>query len=215
MRQCNMKGQPSAAAATTPSYILAYRACSVPPPAAAPLMDSSRPWPARLRASLNERLVDVPDYVPYEPEPERLPAAPPGATATATKRRPSIWLSHGALILAQCIFGGGSVVGKLGVEKFNPLVFALIREVAAGALLLLWALRRDGCVPLRRGRDAWLFLGCGVFIFTNQAAFIVGDKLAGAVLASAWQPTQPVFTLLISIGLAWERCTLGKAAGIL
>lgn len=43
----------------------------------------------------------------------------------------------------------------------------------------------------------------------------MGDKLAGAVLASAWQPTQPVFTLLISIGLGWERCTLGKAAGIL
>jgi hypothetical protein len=42
-------------------------------------------------------------------------------------------------------------VGKLGVERFNPLVFALIREVAAGALLLLWALRCDGCVPLRRG----------------------------------------------------------------
>jgi len=161
-------------------------------------MGTQRPWPARLRASLNERLVDVPDYVPYEPEPEGLPAAPPGATATAAKRRPSVWLSHGALILAQCIFGGGSVVGKLGVARFNPLVFALIREAAAGALLLLWALRRDGCVPLRRGRDAWLFLGCGVFIFTNQAAFIVGDKLAGAVLASAWQPTQPVFTLLIS-----------------
>ena len=53
-------------------------------------------------------------------------------------------------------------MGKLGVEKFNPLVFALIREVAAGALLLLWALRRDGCVPLRRGRDAWLFLGCAL-----------------------------------------------------
>ena len=178
-------------------------------------MGTQRPWPARLRASLNERLVDVPDYVPYEPEPEGLPAAPPGATATAAKRRPSVWLSHGTLILAQCIFGGGSVVGKLGVARFNPLVFALIREAAAGALLLLWALRCDGCVPLRRGRDAWLFLGCGVFIFTNQAAFIVGDKLAGAVLASAWQPTQPVFTLLISIALAWERCTLGKAAGIL
>ena len=50
-------------------------------------------------------------------------------------------------------------MGKLGVEKFNPLVFALIREVAAGALLLLWALRRDGCVPLRRGRDAYATQG--------------------------------------------------------
>ena len=58
-------------------------------------MDQPQPWPARLRASLNERLVDVPDYVPYEPGPGRLPVAPPGSTAT---KRPSVWLSHGALL---------------------------------------------------------------------------------------------------------------------
>lgn len=94
------------------------------------------------------------------------------------------------------------------------MVFALIREVVAGFLLLLWAFYQDGVVTPRR-RDALLFLSCGFFIFTNQAAFIIGDKLAGAVLGSAWQPTQPVFTLLISIALRWEQCTLGKAAGIL
>ena len=106
------------------------------------------------------------------------------------------------------------MVGRLGVAKFNPMVFALIREVVAGFLLLLWALYKDGPVTPRR-RDALLFLSCGFFIFTNQAAFIIGDKLAGAVLGSAWQPTQPVFTLLISIALRWEQCTFGKAAGIL
>ena len=83
---------------------------------------------------------------------------------------------HGALITCQCIFGGGSVVGKLGVAKFNPLVFALIREVVAGVLLLGFALYQDGFVRPRR-RDALLFGACGLFIFTNQAAFIVGDKL--------------------------------------
>lgn len=51
------------------------------------------------------------------------------------ERRPSPWAVHGALILAQVMFGGGSVVGKLGVEKFNPLLFALIRECVAGPLL--------------------------------------------------------------------------------
>ena len=144
----------------------------------------------------DEPLLDVPET--EKPEP----------------KRPPLWRVHGALILGQCIFGGGSIVGKLGVARFNPMVFALLREVAAGILLMMFALYQDGRVRLHR-RDAPIFLGCGVFIFTNQAAFIVGDKLAGAVLASAWQPTQPVFTLLISIGLGWERCTLGKAAGIL
>jgi len=144
---------------------------------------------------LDERLVDV--------GPEK-PA----------RRPPPLWLVHGVLILGQCIFGGGSIVGKFGVAKFNPMVFALIREAVAGALLMVFAIYQDGFVKLHR-RDALVFVGCGVFIFTNQAAFIIGDKLAGAVLASAWQPTQPVFTLVISIFLSWERCTLGKAAGIL
>ena len=47
-----------------------------------------------------------------------------------------------------------------------------------------------------------------------EACFIIGYKLAGAVLASAWQPTQPVFTLIISLCLGWEAFTLGKAAGV-
>ena len=32
---------------------------------------------------------------------------------------PSVWLVHCALIVTQLIFAGGSVVGKLGVSKFN------------------------------------------------------------------------------------------------
>jgi len=94
------------------------------------------------------------------------------------------------------------------------MLFALIREVVAGLLLLLWAAYCDGRQSIRRRRDCWLFLACGFFIFTNQAAFIVGDKLAGPVLASAWQPTQPVFTLVISWLIGWERLTIGKAVGI-
>lgn len=83
----------------------------------------------------------------------------------------------------------------------------------AGVLLLIWAQHKDGrLVP--RGRDALLFISCGAFIFLNQACFIVGDKLAGAIIGSAWQPTQPVFTLLISLFLGWEKLTVGKTAGI-
>ena len=165
--------------------------------------------------------------------------------------RPSVFRVHAALITGQLMFGGGSVVGKLGVAAFNPLMFALIREVrmpahyshmflephpisdwncctgttdersflrlpfqvVAGALLLLWAFYKDGRQQ-PRARDAFLFIGCGLFIFMNQACFIVGDKLVGAIIGSAWQPTQPVFTLIISILLGWEQLTLGKTAGI-
>ena len=54
------------------------------------------------------------------------------------------FLVHGALILTQVGFGGGNVVGKLGIGKnahTNPLMFALVREVAAAPLLLFFAVR--------------------------------------------------------------------------
>lgn len=46
-------------------------------------------------------------------------------------------LVNGALVLVQTMFGVGSVVGALGLPAFNPLVFALIREVCAGFILLV------------------------------------------------------------------------------
>lgn len=76
------------------------------------------------------------------------------------------------------------MVGKLGVASFNPLLFALIREAVAGPLLLAMALCLDGAlVPLRS--DMVLFTGMGICIFTNQAFFIIGDKLAGPVISSS------------------------------
>eukprot|EP00439_Symbiodinium_sp_Y106_P033336 s1093_g3.t18 len=158
---------------------------------------------------------------------ERLPKLPQdfsraaGISCSATQpaiammgvRRPSACRVHAALLAAQVMFGGGSVVGKLGVASFNPLLFALIREAVAGPLLLALALCLDGALaPLRS--DVVLFTGMGICIFTNQAFFIIGDKLAGPVISSAWQCSQPIFTLSISLALGWEGASLLKTLGI-
>lgn len=142
-------------------------------------------------------------------------AAPSSDNYPSTSRAaPSVWLIHLALITSQCLFGAGSVVGKLGVSRFNPMIFALIRESSAGVILLAIAVCKEGCkLPL--AKDVRILIVCGFFIFINQACFIVGDKLAGSTLASAWQPTQPVFTLMISLFLGWELFTVGKVAGII
>ena len=44
-----------------------------------------------------------------------------------------------ALITAQICFGLGGVISALGLPACNPFAFALYREIAAGALLLLAA----------------------------------------------------------------------------
>ena len=72
---------------------------------------------------------------------------------------------------------------------------------------------KDGwVVPDRR---AWVLIGImGLCVFSNQAFFITGDKLAGPIISSAWQCSQPVFTLLISLCLGWESITWRKSLGI-
>ena len=42
----------------------------------------------------------------------------------------------------------------------------------------------------------------------------MGIKLSNAVVASAWQPTQPIFTVAISILVGYERFTWPKLGGI-
>mmetsp|Transcript_79371 Transcript_79371/g.161453 ORF Transcript_79371/g.161453 Transcript_79371/m.161453 type:complete len:347 (-) Transcript_79371:40-1080(-) len=129
-------------------------------------------------------------------------------------RRPSPWAVHGALILAQVLFGGGSVVGKLGVHKFNPMLFALIRECCAGPVLLALAVAFDGRVVPYRGDWPLIFV-MGLCVVMNQALFIIGDKLAGPIISSAWQCSQPIMALMISVALGWEKITNGKFSGIL
>mmetsp|Transcript_18599 Transcript_18599/g.26178 ORF Transcript_18599/g.26178 Transcript_18599/m.26178 type:complete len:90 (-) Transcript_18599:955-1224(-) len=65
---------------------------------------------------------------------------------------------HTALVLAQVIFGGGSVVGKLGIDKFNPISFAFIREGSAGPILCIFAYLKDRVLPNPR-HIWWFFFG--------------------------------------------------------
>eukprot|EP01045_Picozoa_sp_COSAG04_P025415 COSAG04_NODE_3333_length_2920_cov_1.732719_1_plen_198_part_10 len=59
---------------------------------------------------------------------------------------------HLALISVQLIFGVGAVIGKLGVESFNPILFVGIRDGVGGPLLVLTAVAlyclRGGAAPV-------------------------------------------------------------------
>jgi drug/metabolite transporter (DMT)-like permease len=84
----------------------------------------------------------------------------------ASAEPPSTFLVHAGLIFTQIIFGCGAVVGKLGVSKFNPVLFALIREGTAGPILLalafFWERKAIHSADLPR------FLVAGFCVFGNQ-----------------------------------------------
>ena len=72
------------------------------------------------------------------PNPKSINQSPNGKIKTL-KPAPSLLLVHLAIISAQVAFGGGSVIGSLGMPETNPVLFALIREGIAGPLLCIIA----------------------------------------------------------------------------
>eukprot|EP01046_Picozoa_sp_COSAG06_P063688 COSAG06_NODE_14901_length_1115_cov_2.319882_1_plen_266_part_10 len=143
----------------------------------------------------------------------------PGSASRGEGGGPHWALVHAALISVQLIFGVGAVIGKLGVEKFNPILFVAIRDGVGGPLLTLAAVLlyclAGGPPPVPRARDVPRFMLAGICLYSSQAFFIVGEKLSSAVIGSARQPAQPILTTVIAVSLGWEPLTLHKTLGIL
>lgn len=131
------------------------------------------------------------------------------------------WMIHVALISVQVIFGTSSIVGALGLPKFHPLTFALVRESCATLLLL--AVAHVLSLKNRRPRGAFgihkvdvvPLMISGLGVFGGQAFYIIGVKLAGAVPASVWQPATPIVTSTLCMTLGWESLQWKRVGGIL
>jgi drug/metabolite transporter (DMT)-like permease len=125
-------------------------------------------------------------------------------------------LAHLALFTANAILGCGSVVSKIGLNKFNPVMFALLREACAAPLLFLWS-----CMDTHRARvdmtwrDAVQFFRAGCALFGTNVLYIIGVKVLGATVAAIWQSALPVFTMLLAVAVGYERLTVLKATGVL
>lgn len=144
------------------------------------------------------------------------------------KSKPKPLLVNSCLILAQIIFGLGTVIAALGLPACYPFSFALYRELCAGFLLLCAAAFWSSSSPGQQEQPTSLFFKpilespfrfalLGLTIYGNQAGFIVGIKLAGGVAAAVWQPSQPIMTAAISMALKrepmnrWRICGVGIA----
>jgi len=71
---------------------------------------------------------------------------------------------------------------------------------------------RHGLVPRVTVRDVLWFFLTGSMLFLNQLFYITGIKLANGVIGSAWQPSQPIFVMLICCLLGWEKLTIAKVS---
>ena len=108
-----------------------------------------------------------------------------------------------AVLLMCCVqigFGGYSVVlAVYGKGHINPIIFSLFRDTCAFPILLTAAHVFEG-VRLPKVKDIPLFLCMGfIGIFGNQVLFILGLYSAGADIASIFQPSIPVLTVVVAL----------------
>jgi len=129
--------------------------------------------------------------------------------------KPSPYLVNIALIVCQILFGGGAVIGKLGLaDKTNPILFALIREGFAGPILLAAAVVQIKKTKVYSG-FTWRFFMTGFALFANQCLYIIGLKLSSSTTAAIWQPSIPIFTCIIAIITGLEPASILKLIGVL
>lgn len=142
--------------------------------------------------------------------------SPPGDTnATSSESKaPSQIFVHLALLFGQMINGGSSVVAACGLPAVNPMFFALLREVCATPILGIIARVVDG-PPRVTVADLRRCLWASLALLFAQIGFVTGIKLTNPVIGSAWQPSQPVFVLVIAVALRLEACSVLKTIGVL
>jgi drug/metabolite transporter (DMT)-like permease len=122
---------------------------------------------------------------------------------------------HLALIAVQVMFGTWPIVGKIALRSVPSTGLVAFRVGGAAiAFALLRSFIRD--VPIKRRSDyARLALYSLLGVVLNQFLFTKGLALSTVINSTLLGTAIPVFTLLVSIILGYERPSLRTALGTL
>jgi drug/metabolite transporter (DMT)-like permease len=133
----------------------------------------------------------------------------------AASVRDGAFAPHLALIAVQIMFGTWPIVGKIALRALPATALVAFR-VCGAAIAFLILQRTMGRAQTVRKRDyAHLALYSLLGVVLNQLLFVKGLDLTTVINATLLGTTIPVFTLLVSIALGYDRVSLRKALGIL
>jgi drug/metabolite transporter (DMT)-like permease len=122
---------------------------------------------------------------------------------------------HLALIAVQFMFGTWPIVGKVVLQTISSAGLVGLRVVGAAVVFvsLRGKLRQLPRLPLR---DLALLTLCSLLgVVINQLLFVKGLTLTTVINATLISTTIPVFTLIVSIVLGYDRLSLRRTTGIL
>jgi len=122
---------------------------------------------------------------------------------------------HLALIAVQLIFGTWPIVGKVALRAMSSSGLVAFR-VAGAAIVFLLLQGKLGELRKLPARDlAMLTISSMLGIAINQLLFVKGLSLTTAINSVLLGTTIPVFTLVVSIALGYDRISLRRTIGIL
>ena len=121
---------------------------------------------------------------------------------------------HLALVGVQLMFGTWPIFGKIALAALPSTGLVAFRVAGAAIAFLILQRAVGSSQPMRRRDYARLALYSLLGVVLNQFLFVKGLSLTTVINATLLGTTIPVFTLLVSITLGYDRLTLRKALGI-
>lgn len=121
---------------------------------------------------------------------------------------------HFALIAVQLMFGSWPIVGKIALQRLPPTGLVAFRTGGAAIAFLILQKSLGRTQSIRKSDYARLLLYALLGVVFNQLLFVKGLSLTTVINATLLGTTIPVFTLLVSLTLGYDRGSVRKTLGI-
>src|ERR1044072_793575 len=122
---------------------------------------------------------------------------------------------HLALLVVQVMFGTWPIFGKVALRSMSSTSLVGFRIFGAAFVLTILQRRIGELFRLPKRVLAWLLLSSLLGVVGNQLLFVKALSLTTAINAVLLTTTIPVFTLIVSIALGYDRPSLRHFLGIL
>jgi drug/metabolite transporter (DMT)-like permease len=117
-------------------------------------------------------------------------------------------------MLVQVMFGTWPIFGKVALRSMSSTSLVGFRIFGAAFVLTILQRRLGQLFKLPKRVLGWLLLSSLLGVVANQLLFVKGLSLTTAINAVLLTTTIPVFTLIVSIALGYDRPSLRHFSGI-
>ena len=134
--------------------------------------------------------------------------------ATNPSMRDHAIAPHVALVIVQIMFGTWPIIGKIAMRSMSSTSLVCFRIFGATIVFTLLQRKLGELRQLPKRVLAWLVLSSLLGVALNQFIFVKGLSLTTAINATLFITTIPVFTLVVSIALGYDKASLRHFMGI-